>query len=425
MAIQTLTTKRQVLDAPLGYTVDGRVPGFMLCVRRSTKAGETKLRRTWLLDYRLTSGHRRRMVLGSAAALAPQDAYQLALKHHAAIANGRDPLGDKADARKAEAAAVTLTKFFERYVSDYATGKKKPRSLADDVRMFRHDIQDALGRIRVPDLTREDIEQFHRRVGKQTPILANRLLALLSKMMNLAEKWGIRADGSNPCRHVTRYKEHKTHRFLSSAQLLALGATLAAVEKTPKDGAGYELPSVVAAVRLLLFTGMRRGEVLGLTWNDVNLDAGVLDLPDSKTGRKVIVLNAPARALLDTLAKQRRHGVPWVLTGRYPDRPLVGLPHAWLRIRTRAGLDGVRLNDLRHSYASTAAGLGASLPIIGSLLGHTVAQTTARYAGIANDPRREAAERVGERLNALLNPPAQPATVTALGGRRKKAARRG
>ena len=417
MAIQSITTKTQMRAAPVGFTWQPDLPGLALRVRGSG-------RRTWVLDYWATTGGRRRhrqIVIGD---VPPEAARQVAEKHRVAIAHGRDPLTDKDVARKAAESAVTLGKFFERYLSEYAEGKKKPRSIAEDKRLFKFTIQDRLGRVRVPDLTDDDVQRFHRSL-KATPIVANRAVALLSKMMNLAERWGLRPKFSNPCRGLDHYPERKKHRFLSGDQLKALGTALSEIEKAPKDSDDYELPSVIAAIRLLLFTGCRRGELLGLRWEDVNLDAGVLDLPDSKTGRKVIVLNAPARQVLGALAKQRKNGSPWVLPGRFAGKPLVGLPHAWLRIRERAGLDGVRLHDLRHSYASTAAGLGASLPVIGSLLGHTVPATTQRYAGVAQDPRREAAERVGERLAGLMSPKAEPAQVLPLRARRKQAAPRG
>lgn len=411
MAVQQITTKTQMRAAPVGFTWQPDVPGLVLRVRESG-------RRTWVLDYWFSARHRQ-IVIGD---VPPDAARQIAEKHRVAIAHGRDPLAEKDDARKAAEAAVTLSKFFERYLTDYAEGKKKPRSISEDKRLFKYTIQEPLGRVRLPDLTDDHVRRFHRNL-KATPIVANRAVALLSKMMNLAEAWQVRPKFSNPCRHVGKYPEKKAHRFLSSEQLTALGAALAEIERAPKKSDDYELPSVIAAVRLLLFTGCRRGELLSLRWEDVNFDAGVLDLPDSKTGRKVIVLNAPARQVLDSLAKQRKDGCPWVLPGRYGGKALVGLPHAWLRIRKRAGLDGVRLHDLRHSYASTAAGLGASLPVIGALLGHTVPATTARYAGVAADPRREAAERVGERLAGLLAPKPAAANVVAMPMQRKRGRR--
>jgi integrase len=402
-----VTTKKQIVAAAVGWHPDARCQGLALWVKSNGS-------KRWVLDYRV-NGRQRRLTLGRADTLPADEAVRLARKHRVAIDHGRDPLAEKAAERRATEAAVSLTTFFDRYIVEHAEVEKKPRSIAEDKRLFSYTIQEPLGRIRVPDLTDDDVRRLHRNL-KATPVIANRVVALLSKMMNCAEAWGLRPKFSNPCRHVARYPESKKHRFLSSEQLTALGGVLAESEQAPKGSEEHEPPAMIAAIRLALFCGMRRSEVLNLRWADVNVEAGVIDLPDSKTGRKVIVLNAPAMQVLDGLPRKGEYVFP----GRNPEKPLVGLPHAWLRIRKRAGLDGVRLHDLRHSFGSTAAGLGASLPIIGALLGHTVPSTTQRYAGVAQDPRREAAERVGERLAGLLSPSKKSAAVVAMRkGRRR------
>jgi integrase len=230
---------------------------------------------------------------------------------------------------------------------------------------------------------------------RDTPGAANRTLALLSKMLNLAEKWELRPDGSNPCRHVDKYPERKMERFLSVDELGRLGAVLAEAERT-----ATELPSVIAAVRLLMFTGARFGEILNLEWSHVDFERSCLRLPESKTGAKVIHLNAPALEVLNGI---ERDGSPWVIAGRDPDKPLVNLRKPWHRIRAKAGLEGVRLHDLRHSFASVGAAGGLSLPMIGALLGHTQAATTQRYAHLAADPLKQAADMIGERIRAATN----------------------
>jgi integrase len=407
-----VTTKKQIAAAAVGWHPDPRCQGLALQVRPDGG-------RTWVLDYRI-NGRQRRMTLGRAETLPADEALKIARKHRVAIDHGQDPLAERERARRADAANVTLTTFFERYVDEHAERKKRPRSIAEDRSIFERDIKDALGRRRVADVTDDDAARLHRTItARPAPILANRVLALLSKMMTLAEVWKVRPPGSNPCRFVERNPEHKTHRFLTREQLLALGTVLAETERTTdKTAPAYEPPKMLAAIRLLLFTGCRKGEVLGLTWADVHLDAGVLDLPTSKTGRKLVTLNAPACQLLAALPRTSEYVFP----GQRRGKPLVGLPHAWHRIRARAGLDGVRLHDLRHTYASAAAGLGASLPVIGALLGHTVPQTTARYAGLADDPRRTAAEAVGKQLAGLLSPPETPAAVVPIRKRRRRRA---
>jgi integrase len=395
----------------IGWHPRDEVPGLALWVKSNGA-------RRWVLDYRF-HGRQRRLTLGHGDVMRPAEAVKLARKHRVAIDSGHDPLAERDAARKAEAANVTLEEFWTRYLEEHATLKKQPRTLRDNLEWWARDLKPVLGRTRLGDITPEDAAALHRRITRRgAPVMANRVIALLAAMLSRAEKWGLRPPQSNPCRGIDRNPERKAHRFLSSEQLLALGAALTAAERAPADSAEHESAQVVTAIRLLLFTGCRRGEVLNLQWEHVNLERGLLDLPTSKTGRKVVVLNAPAMQLLASLPRTSAY----VLPSRDPSKPMVNISKAWGHIRTRAGLDGVRLHDLRHSFASTAAGLGASLPIIGSLLGHTVPATTARYAGIAADPRREAAEAVGKRLASLLSPVEKPAAVVPM---RKRRSRRG
>lgn len=231
---------------------------------------------------------------------------------------------------------------------------------------------------------------------RTTPGAANRTLALLSKMFNLAEKWGLRPDGSNPCRHVERYRERKLERFLSNAELARLGAVLNEAERTRTES-----PSAIAAVRLLLFTGCRLSEILTLCWQHVDLEQGVLRLPESKTGAKVVYLPPAALEVLQGI--DRVEGNSYVVVGAKPGAHLVNLTKPWHRIRAKAGLDDVRIHDLRHSFASMAAAGGLSLPIIGALLGHTQAATTQRYAHLAANPLKQASELTGKRIADALN----------------------
>jgi integrase len=202
-------------------------------------------------------------------------------------------------------------------------------------------------------------------------------------MMNLAERWGMRPDGSNPCRHVEKFAERKRERMLSAEELGRLGGALA-----DYNGSPY----VVAAVKLLVFTGARLSEVLGLRWDWVDFSRGEARLPDSKTGAKTLHLPPPALAVLSALP--RMDGNPHVICGRVEGAALVNLEKPWRQIRKSADLDGVRLHDLRHAFASVAASAGMGLPIIGKMLGHAQAATTARYAHLASDPVKAAAATV-------------------------------
>ncbi len=229
---------------------------------------------------------------------------------------------------------------------------------------------------------------------KGGPIAANRCLALLSKMLNLAEAWGLRPDGSNPTRHVAKYRERKVERFLSNVEFARLGTVL---EEAARTG---EHASVVAAIRLLILTGARRDEILSLRWEHVDFERGCLRLPDSKTGAKTIPLGAPALELLADLP--RLNDNPYVLPGARPGRHYVGLGKAWRRLRAKAELPDVRLHDLRHSYASVGAGQNESLHVIGALLGHRDTASTQRYAHLSDDPMRAAADRISGHLAAAM-----------------------
>jgi integrase len=292
--MDTTMTKQQVAAAGVGWHPQPGCQGFALWVKPSGPA-------VWVLDFRF-HGRQRRLTIGRADAMPPDKALKLARQHRVAIDSGHDPLAERDRARVAEAANVTLAQFWTRYLEEHARLTKKPRTLRDNEEWWRRDLKPALGTTRLGDLTPEDVAALHRRITRRgAPIMANRVVALLSAMMTRAEKWGLRAAHSNPCRHIDRNPERKVHRFLTSQQLLALGAALTAAERARAGSADHESPAMVAVIRLLLFTGMRRGEVLTLHWADVNLDAGLIDLPDSKTGRKVIMLNAAARQVLHPL----------------------------------------------------------------------------------------------------------------------------
>ncbi len=210
-------------------------------------------------------------------------------------------------------------------------------------------------------------------------------------MFSLAAVWGLRPDGSNPCRHVKRYKERKRERFLSPEETERLGEVLREAEN--------EMPSAVAAFRLLLLTGCRLSEIQFLRWEYVKEDC--IELPDAKIGGRVVPLGPEARAVLE--APPREDGNPWVIRGKLPGSHITDLQTPWRRIRARAGLEDVRIHDLRHSYASRALALGESLTMIGKLLGHTQVQTTARYALLALDSIQNAAARITGSIGGNLS----------------------
>ena len=212
----------------------------------------------------------------------------------------------------------------------------------------------------------------------------------------MAELWGLRPDGSNPCLHVKRYKEEKREQFLSAVEFTRLGQVLDEIL-----GDGSETRSAVAAIRLLMLTGCRLPEIQKLRWDHVDLGAGELKLPDTKTGGRPVPLAPSAVRLLTSLPRDDDN--PWVIAGRKPGLHLTDLQHPWRRIRGRAGLDDVRIHDLHLSFASRALALGEGLPMIGKLLGHTQVQTTARYAHLARDTVKASAARIGDSIDQDLD----------------------
>ena len=327
-----------------------------------------------------------KVTIGPHGAVTPAEARARAAEIVSDARAGKDP----AARNGADAKAPTMRELGRRFLDEYVPAHCKASTAAEYRRSVELFIAPRIGGRRVPDIQRSDIAALHHDL-RETPYQANRTLGVLSKMFNLAELWGLRPDGSNPCRHVKRFREEKRERFLSDIEYQRLGGTLKEIERD-----GSETPSAIAAIRLLMLTGCRLSEIQKLRWEHVDLDAGELRLPDTKTGAKVVHLGDPAIAVLRGLDRQDDN--PWVITGRKPGSHLTDLQHPWRRIRARAGLDDVRIHDLRHSFASGGLLVGEGLPMIGKLLGHTQVQTTARYAHLANDPLKAAANRIASRI---------------------------
>ena len=327
-----------------------------------------------------------KVTIGPHGAVTPADARIRAAEIISDARAGKDP----AAWNRLDAKAPTMRELGKRFLDEYVASHCKPSTAAEYRRSVKLFVDPRIGKRRVPDIQRSDIAALHHDM-RETPYQANRTLGVLSKIFNLAELWGLRPDGSNPCRHVKRFREDRRERFLSDAEYQRLGATLRKIERD-----GSETASATAAVRLLMLTGCRLSEIQKLRWEHVNLEAGELRLPDTKTGAKVVHLGDPAMAVLRGI--DREDGNPWVIAGRKPGSHLTDLQHPWRRIRARAGLDDVRIHDLRHSFASGGLLVGEGLPMIGKLLGHTQVQTTARYAHLANDPIKSAANRIAGRI---------------------------
>jgi integrase len=382
---------------------DTETKGFA-CRIRST--GE----RVFVVRYRTLAGTRRTQTIGRFGALTVEQARAEAKKILGKVAQGEDPFAEK----QATRSEPTLAHVAERFLEEHVRPKLKPSTARCYEEHLRAKIFPKLGRKKISAITRADVSKLHHDLRK-TPGAANRVLATFSKLMSMAEKWDLRPGGSNPCKGIERYRERKLERFLSSDELARLGAALAEYESR---GDGYERirrmrREAAAAVRLLLFTGCRRGEILDLRWEHVDFERGVLRLPDSKTGAKPVVLGAPALAVLESLGPKREG---WVFEGGKNGRPLRELRGCFDWACGRAEIEGLRIHDLRHTFASVGAGGGLGLPVIGALLGHRSASTTARYSHLANDPLKEAANRIGSTIAAQLDQRPDAEVIPLRGG---------
>ena len=418
-------------------TWDEDVTGFGV---RVTAAGAI----AYVLRY-VVNRREQRITLGKHPDLTPSAAREMAIRMRGSIVEGQNPLTARTDARD----APTMSDLCSDYLSRYAEPKKRAKSIANDRWMIERYIKPHFGKTKVAAASQRDVDDLHRSL-KHRPYLANRVLALLSKMFSLAIGWKWRTD--NPAKGVERFQEHKRDRWLKTDEIARLAEALG----------NYESVRTANAIRLLLFTGARRGEVLSATWDQFDFERGIWTKPSHHTKQKKtehVPLNAPALSVLsqmkgeaDELAKEAdRRGKSnsegaFLFPGNKEDAPLRDIKKAWLAICRKAGLArGIpkldakgqpvikrgrpvmiwkataRIHDLRHTFASHLVSSGLSLPLVGRLLGHTQVSTTHRYAHLADDPLREATDRFGALVKGLAakRPKAGNVVKLAAGASRK------
>jgi integrase len=412
MANQRRLTKNAVDRLNPGETAwDSDVRGFG--VRRQRRD------RVYVLKYR-SGGKQRLYTIGlHGSPWTVETARNEAAQLWGEIAKGTDPTL----LREAMKESPTFDVFADRYLAEVSATHKKASTAKEDKRMLKLHARPRFEGRKIADIDRGDIARLHAAL-KATPTMANRVVSLLSAMLNYAMEKGVCPEGPNPCKRVKRYAERSKERFLSNDELARLGAAIDECEtlgiqwepdpaKKVKHAPRAENRRATidqfaaAALRLLLFTGARFREILHLKWDHVDFDRGLLLLPDSKTGKKTIVLNAPALAVLHSLDRIGQY----VIAGKKLDKPRADLKRPWNLVRRVAGLEGLRIHDLRHTYASFGAGGGLGLPIIGKLLGHSQAATTARYAHLDSDPLKRASESIAGRIAAAMSPEKLSATA--------------
>jgi integrase len=358
---------------------DSSLPGFGL----RAKASGVK---TFVIQYRNRSGRSRRLSLGNLGKVTLDQARKEAVRLMGQVATGHDP----AEERRMLLRSETIEQLADLYMREHCAGRCKPRTIEAHEWLLGKLIRPKLGKRKLLDLRPADVAKLHSDL-QSTPYNANRALGLLRAMLNCAERWEMIPRGSNPAAIIKPYPERKRERFLSAEELESLLAALDAAEAAETVDR-YE----AAAIRLLIFTGCRLSEITTLEWANVDLAQARIILDHHKTdqhGAKIIPLNAPALAVLTALPREADN--PYVIVGHKTGKHLINLQRPWRRLRKAAGLDDLRIHDLRHSFASFAIGAGIPLAVIGGLLGHKSVQTTARYAHLANDPLKQATDIVG------------------------------
>lgn len=368
------------------WYMDDEVRGFGLRLQRGRK-GTTK---TYMIRYKRS----RKLRVGDPSRMSLADARKEARRLLTEVDKGIDPAAQ----RKADAAEPTLTEVSGRFLQHQENRKRKSwKKMKGSMDAY---ILPALGHRRMCDLSQADAQELHNRItGQGKATHANRVLALLSSLWTYHERTRPKRPGEprweNPCRFIERNPETKRERYLSQEELDHLGDAL---RKAEEKGAH---PSAMLAIRLLALTGARKTEILTLKREWVDFQRGLAFLPTSKTGQKVLPLGEAALFLIQEAAE--KVGNPYVCWGE-DARPFGGLQRVWNTIREEAKLTGVRIHDLRHTFASVGVGSGHGLPIVGRILGHTSWQTTERYSHLGDSPVRVAVNSISGEIGAKLLP---------------------
>jgi integrase len=385
---------------------DDTVSGFGVRVRPTGA-------KSYVVVYRAGAGRGapvRRYTIAAVGKITPERARAGAKVILGAVAHGHDPASEKT----AERGTPTVAELADRFMVDHVRVKRKAGTAEFYRDILDRIVKPAFGTTKADKLTRIQVGRLHSLLV-ETPFQANRMLAVVGSMYAFASRVSIVPEGTNPARGVDKFKESRRERFLTGEELERLRIAIREAETTSipwtvdetKPNAKHVAKtkrltkiaaSAAAALRLLLLTGCRLREILHLKWEHVDFERGCLFLPDSKSGRKTVILNAPALLVLNKLERIS----PYVVPGDDREQPRHDLKRPWDAVTKRAGLSGVRLHDLRHTYASFGASSGLGLPIIGRLLGHSQAATTARYTHLDNDPLRRASEAIAAQIAAAI-----------------------
>lgn len=346
-------------------------------------------RNVYIVQTRM-AGQLRTVTIGLTSVITKHQATMVARRVIAYAQVGLDPAAERKRIRGAPRFDDFLLEYWSRW-----SPRWKYRTYETHCGYRRLYLDGAFPGVFVDELNEAHVTKWFADLNNRTgPGAANRTLSILNHMLNKAESWGYRIENTNPCRSVRQNRRKKCERFLTTAEIGRLGEVLAE-ERASGDKVR---PIAAAGVTLLLLTGCRLREVLRLQWKDVS--GNRLLLEDSKTGPKTVWLGSDARAVIDSLPRIRDN--PWLFWNQRFRKPMGDLHHYWDHIRKKAGLRGVRLHDLRHTFASHAAMNKETLPMIGRLLGHRNPQSTSRYAHLDDEHLLDAAEQIGAAVDRMI-----------------------
>lgn len=365
---------------------DTVVPGFMLKV---TPAG----RKIFMIVYRTNAGERRKPAIGRFGELTVEQARRIAQHWLADVRQGRDPSAEKAAGRK----APTVKELCDQFIEDYSKTRNKPYTVEMNQLYIDNHIVPILGSLKVHDVSRADVATLMKRMEK-SPVAANRVLACIRKMFNMAEVWGHRPDGSNPCRHVPKYPEKGKTRLMTDDELVRLFAYL-----DRADADGLEHPFLTLGIRLQFEFAARMSEIINLERAWVDFTNRRVEWPDSKTGGMSKPMSAEAVQLLSTAP--RLEGSPYVCPSIFdPSTPMSENTYfsGWRRILERAGVPHVGTHGIRHRAATDIANSGAPVKVGMALTAHKTVTMFMRYVHSEDDPIRAAADMVAARRRSVI-----------------------
>lgn len=374
-----LTQKAIMAIAATGkdhFVWDSQLPGFGI---RVSPTG----RKTFVVQYRFRN-RTQRVSIGRAHLTSLNEARRNAKIILGNIETGNNPARDVRVFRQ----SPSLYEIYMRFIDEHVKARLKPSTQSNYMHVMSTYVLPRIGHLKISQISHSDIIELHTAL-RHTPYQANRAVLVLSKIFNLCEQWGLREHGSNPCRHVEKYKEKSRHRFLTKTEIKRLWQTL---DEEAETGATSHY--AISAYKLLILTGCRLGEIQKLKWSQVQ--GNRVEFPDSKTGYKRLPFNSEAMRILEAITKQPDN--PYVICGEKPGSYIVNLQKSWRRIRQKASLPDVRIHDLRHTFASHAVMNGTPLAVVSKLLGHSKIGTTMRYAHLADRELMKASDAIGANL---------------------------